>query len=103
MMCKTIDAIKKHKHKRAIKFGGIDTCHLGFKGGIGALYMKLNESAGSPLRHLWASAENRISKMRLDSIKRSNTRHPSHPTSDKTKHYHEHDMDGRGGLCNSER
>ena len=61
MMCKTIDAIKKHK--RAIKFGGIDTCHLDFKGGIGALYMKSNEFAGSPRRHQHQTKQNTIMNM----------------------------------------
>ena len=48
--------------------------------GDGALYMKSNELVGSPWRHLWASAENNINKMRLDSIKRSDTQIIQHQT-----------------------
>lgn len=68
IMCKTIEAIKKHKCD--MKVDGLDACRLDVNVGDSALYMKSNELVGSPWRHLWASAENNINKMRLDSIKR---------------------------------
>jgi hypothetical protein len=64
MMDKTIKFIRRHKKEKL--FDGIERCQLDYGDGIGAWYMKHDESdVGSIWRLLWASAENEINKIRL--------------------------------------
>ncbi len=62
-MDKTIKFIQHHKKEKT--FDGIKGCQLDYGDGIGALFMKRDESVGSIWRLLWASAENDINKIRL--------------------------------------
>jgi hypothetical protein len=69
MMDKTIKFIRCHKKEKT--FDGIEGCQLDYGDGIGAFYMKHDESVGSIWRLLWASAENDINKICLLSYERS--------------------------------
>ncbi len=67
MMDKTIRSNQHHKKEKT--FDGIEGCQLDYGDGIGALYMKRDESVGSIWRLLWPSAEDDINKICLLSYK----------------------------------
>jgi hypothetical protein len=69
MMDKTIDALLDHESKNT--FDGISLCDLDIRKGIGASYMCRDASPSSLWRHLWASAEIEINKMKFESYRRS--------------------------------
>jgi hypothetical protein len=69
MMDKTIDALLDHDRKNT--FNGLSLCDLDIRKGIGASYMCRDASPSSLWRHLWASAEIEINKMKFESYRRS--------------------------------
>ena len=75
MMDRVIGKIKQHKKEK--QFDGLDLCKLDIESGMGSYYM-LGRSNPSVWRLLWSSAENKMNKLRLASMIRSQNQVQQH-------------------------